>query len=185
MPVVRTDGRAVGRCTVTWLPNFLGWVVYRIFLPMVLRFARESSAKTYFSRNSLPRPIFWQILEIFDFFNLHTPSWYLRTAALQDSRLKIPYFKDSPAFPVPRSSFSDSPIPPFSDSPIPRFSPIPYFKASHRRGAQSEYFKLNFFSHEGWEIVLRCVRRETLTLTFWPPLLSKRSLGISLLALLP
>ena len=31
MPVVRTDGRTVGRagvrCTVTWLPNFLGWVV--------------------------------------------------------------------------------------------------------------------------------------------------------------
>ena len=26
MPVVRTDGRALGRCTVTWLPNFLGWV---------------------------------------------------------------------------------------------------------------------------------------------------------------
>ena len=26
-PVVRTDGRrAVGQCTVTWLPNFLGWV---------------------------------------------------------------------------------------------------------------------------------------------------------------
>ena len=40
MPVVRT----VGRCTVTWLPNFLGWVVYHIFLPMVLLFARESSA---------------------------------------------------------------------------------------------------------------------------------------------
>ena len=32
MPVVRTDGR----CTVTWLPNFLGWVVYHISLPMVL-----------------------------------------------------------------------------------------------------------------------------------------------------
>ena len=31
MPVVRTDGRAGGRCTVTWLPNFLGWVVYHIF----------------------------------------------------------------------------------------------------------------------------------------------------------
>ena len=31
-PVVRADGR----CTVTWLPNFLGWVVYHIFLPMVL-----------------------------------------------------------------------------------------------------------------------------------------------------
>ena len=45
MPVVRTEGRAVGRCTVTWLPNFLRWVVYHIVLPMVLRcarFARES-----------------------------------------------------------------------------------------------------------------------------------------------
>ena len=31
MPVVRTDSRAVGRCTVTWLPNFLGWVVYHFF----------------------------------------------------------------------------------------------------------------------------------------------------------
>ena len=43
----RTVGRSVGRCTVTWLPNFLGWIVYHIFLPMVLRcvrFARESSA---------------------------------------------------------------------------------------------------------------------------------------------
>ena len=40
-------GRTVGWCMVTWLPNFLGWVVYHIFLPMVLRcarFARESSA---------------------------------------------------------------------------------------------------------------------------------------------
>ena len=47
MPVVRTDGRAGGRCTVTWLSNFLGWVVYHIFLPMVLRcahFVRDSSA---------------------------------------------------------------------------------------------------------------------------------------------
>ena len=43
----RTLGRSVGRCTVTWLPNFLGWVVYNIYLPMVLpwgRFVRESSA---------------------------------------------------------------------------------------------------------------------------------------------
>ena len=39
LPVVRTDGRA-GECTVTWLPNFLGWVDYFIFLPVVLR-ARE------------------------------------------------------------------------------------------------------------------------------------------------
>ena len=39
-------GRTVGR-TVTWLPNFVGWVDYHIFLPKVLRcalFARESSA---------------------------------------------------------------------------------------------------------------------------------------------
>ena len=26
VPVVRTNGRSVGRCTVTRLPNFLGWV---------------------------------------------------------------------------------------------------------------------------------------------------------------
>ena len=49
MPVVRTDGQAACRYTVTWLPNFLGWVVYHICLPMVLRcarFARESFAIT-------------------------------------------------------------------------------------------------------------------------------------------
>ena len=34
----RSLRRAGGRCTVTWLPNFLGWVVYFIFLPMVLRY---------------------------------------------------------------------------------------------------------------------------------------------------
>ena len=38
MPVLRTDGRAVGRCTVTWLSNFLEWVDYRISLAMGLRF---------------------------------------------------------------------------------------------------------------------------------------------------
>ena len=37
MPVVRTDGRSLARCTVTWLPNFLGWVDYHIFLAMGLR----------------------------------------------------------------------------------------------------------------------------------------------------
>ena len=41
-------GRTVGR-TVTWLPNFLGWVDYHIFLPMVLRYARESSSINNFS----------------------------------------------------------------------------------------------------------------------------------------
>ena len=29
-------GQTVSRCTVMWLPNFLGWVHYFIFLPMVL-----------------------------------------------------------------------------------------------------------------------------------------------------
>ena len=33
----RTVSWAGGRCTVTWLPNFLRWVDYFIFLPMVLR----------------------------------------------------------------------------------------------------------------------------------------------------
>ena len=37
------NGRA-GGCTVTWLPKFLGCTGYQIFLPMVLRCARESSA---------------------------------------------------------------------------------------------------------------------------------------------
>ena len=36
-------GREGGRCEVTWLPNFLGWVVYFIFLPMLLRSANVKS----------------------------------------------------------------------------------------------------------------------------------------------
>ena len=45
MPVVRT----VGRCTDTWLPNFLVWVVHHFFCPWcsAARFARESSAITW------------------------------------------------------------------------------------------------------------------------------------------
>ena len=54
MPVVRTDGRSLdrslARCTVTWLPNFLGWVDYHISLAMGLcprtRFARGWSSTT-------------------------------------------------------------------------------------------------------------------------------------------
>ena len=38
MPVVRTDGR-----TVTWLPKFLGWVDYLIFLGMGLRSLAHAS----------------------------------------------------------------------------------------------------------------------------------------------
>ena len=37
MPVVRTDGRSLARCTVTWLPSFPGWVDYHISLAMGLR----------------------------------------------------------------------------------------------------------------------------------------------------
>ena len=34
-PVVRTDGRSCGRCTVTGLPNFLGRIIYlAIILPI-------------------------------------------------------------------------------------------------------------------------------------------------------
>ena len=46
MPVVRTDGRSV--CD-TWLPNFLGWGVYYISLPLVLRYERVriSPVKVY------------------------------------------------------------------------------------------------------------------------------------------
>ena len=36
--------RTVGQCTVTWLPNFLGWVDHYIFLPMVLHW-RASRAR--------------------------------------------------------------------------------------------------------------------------------------------
>ena len=39
------DGRAAGeRCTVTWLPNFLGWVDLLTHGPPQVRFARQSSA---------------------------------------------------------------------------------------------------------------------------------------------
>ena len=41
------DGRLLARCTVTWLPNFLGWVVYHIFLPMVLRCALRARELRY------------------------------------------------------------------------------------------------------------------------------------------
>ena len=39
------DGRAGGRCTVTWLPNFLGWVDLLTHGARQARFAGQSSAK--------------------------------------------------------------------------------------------------------------------------------------------
>ena len=57
IPVVRTVSRSVGRCTVTWLPNFLGWVVYYIFLPMVLRSPRE--LRYYRCQTEFEKEITW------------------------------------------------------------------------------------------------------------------------------
>ena len=42
MPVVQMEGW----CMVTWLPNFLGWVVYHIFLPRELRCGQELRYQT-------------------------------------------------------------------------------------------------------------------------------------------
>ena len=50
----RTVGRAGGRCTVTWLPNFLGWVFYHILLPMVLRSALRARELRYKTENGGP-----------------------------------------------------------------------------------------------------------------------------------
>ena len=46
---------------------------------------KSNRTKSYFSRNSLPRLIFWQSLGILDCVILHTSSRYLRTAALKCS----------------------------------------------------------------------------------------------------
>ena len=39
MPAVRTDGHLGGRCTITWLPNFLGWVDLLTYGAPLARFA--------------------------------------------------------------------------------------------------------------------------------------------------
>ena len=49
-PVVRTGGRAGGRCMVTWLPNFLGWVDLLTHGAPQARFARQSSAIKIYQR---------------------------------------------------------------------------------------------------------------------------------------
>ena len=51
MPVVRTDGRSLARCTVTWLPNFLRGVDYHISLAMGL--CAWSSAGNTFDGNTI------------------------------------------------------------------------------------------------------------------------------------
>ena len=55
------DGRSLARCTVTWSPNFLGWVDYHISLAMGLRprarFARgwSSASIKYVPGTSKPQ----------------------------------------------------------------------------------------------------------------------------------
>ena len=58
-PVVRTGGR----CTVTWLPNFLGWVDLLTHGAPQARFARQSSAISFPSL-ILPPPHFCRFLSI-------------------------------------------------------------------------------------------------------------------------
>ena len=55
-PVVQTDGR----CTVTWLPNFLGWADLLTHGAPQARFARQSSAikKTNFLKDRFKLPSF-------------------------------------------------------------------------------------------------------------------------------
>ena len=69
----RVGGRSVGRCTVTWSPNFLGWVDYRISLAMGLRRSAVRGARLYinlgktFLRISRIRNIFltWILARVF------------------------------------------------------------------------------------------------------------------------
>ena len=67
IPVVRTDGR-----TVTWLPNFLGWVDYHISLTLGLRprarFARGWSSAIIYSDST-------KILTLASIENLAPSSW--------------------------------------------------------------------------------------------------------------
>ena len=56
VPVVRTDGRAV-EITVMWLPKYLGWVDYHIFIGMGLR-SLARGAPLMKTNNPMMFPIF-------------------------------------------------------------------------------------------------------------------------------
>ena len=67
----RTISRVGGRCTVTWLPNFLGWVHYFIFLPMVLRW-RASRARAPLQITKIVRARFdwpWDVF-VWEYVNM-------------------------------------------------------------------------------------------------------------------
>ena len=44
MPVLQTDGRSVRWCTVTWLPNFLGWINFLSYGASLVRAKRTHRA---------------------------------------------------------------------------------------------------------------------------------------------
>ena len=66
----RAGGRSVGRCTVAWLPNFLGWVDYFICLPMVLRARELRYDLTNLISGSID--LFTDTAAIFNYFDLRS-----------------------------------------------------------------------------------------------------------------
>ena len=75
MPVVGTDGRSLSRCTVTWLPNFLGWVDYHICWAMGLSAALWAPLKTIiFVLNYLTVLVIIVFIEDINF----TDKWFTR-----------------------------------------------------------------------------------------------------------
>ena len=75
MPVVGTDGRSLSRCTVTWLPHFLGCVDYHICWAMGLSAARWAPLKIIiFVLNYLTVLVIIVFIEDINF----TDKWFTR-----------------------------------------------------------------------------------------------------------
>ena len=75
VPVVGTDGRSLSRCTVTWLPNFLGCVDYHICWAMGLSAARWAPLKIIiFVLNYLTVLVIIVFIEDINF----TDKWFTR-----------------------------------------------------------------------------------------------------------
>ena len=127
MPVVRTDGR-----TVTWLPNFLGWVDYHIFLPMVFRFARESSAINNFSSERVDsKGLYgrWRLLPSVPIAPLHlTPSTsrFMHTKTLNVNKICVADIRFFRSVEIWRLFLVDSPFSHCPYAPIIFFSSLPH-----------------------------------------------------------
>ena len=74
MPVVRTDGRSVGR-SVTWLPNFLGWVDLFTHGAPQARFARGGPLKFCSPRTRLLTIWHLRIFAIYLYLTFHIASY--------------------------------------------------------------------------------------------------------------